>query len=67
MRSVLAAPLALAAIMCGLLTYSEMLPQKAPRDAAALDEQRVEEGFGRLDLLPSVWPGMTRDWAALNR
>ena len=57
MQSALSAPLTLAAIVCSLLTYAEMLPQKAPRAAAALYEQRIEEGFGRLDVLPSSWPG----------
>jgi hypothetical protein len=64
MRSVLAVPLALASGLCGFLGYKEMLPQKAPHDAAALYEERVEEGFGRLDVLPSGWPGLARDWAA---
>ena len=64
MRSALAAPLAFAVIACSLLTYAEMMPQKASFDATAVYEERVEEGFGRLDVVPSNWPGMPRERAA---
>jgi hypothetical protein len=64
MRSALAAPLAFAVIVCSLLAYAEMMPQKAPFDATAVYEERVEEGFGRLDVVPSNWPGLPRERAA---
>lgn len=64
MRSALAAPLALAVIACGLLTYTETLPQKAQPNPMARYEEQVEEGFGQLDVLPSDWPGVPHERAA---
>ena len=64
MRFGLAAPLSLAAFACGLLTYAETAPRKAALDPVAAYEEQVEEGFGRLDVPPSNWPGVPQQRAA---
>jgi hypothetical protein len=66
MRSRLAAPLSLAALACGLLTYAETPPRQGALDPMALYEVQVEEGFGRLDVLPSNWTGLPQQRATLS-
>jgi hypothetical protein len=58
-----AAFLAFAAIAIGLIACAETPTQKAQLDPEALYEQRVEEGFGRLDALPSRWSRLPQDRA----
>jgi len=64
MRPGLAAFLAFTSIAVGLIACAETPVQKAQLDPEALYEQRVEEGFGRLDTLPNSWSAMPQDRAA---
>ena len=57
-------PFTLAAIAFGLVACAQTPLQKAALDPTALYEEQVEEGFGRLDVLPSKWSVMPQDRAA---